>query len=172
MLGCRSTRTMENSHIVCDSLSVTQRVESARTETTSHSVLQLTLDSFELWVLPEWDSIALRATTFPTATLAENSGGSAATAHAVSAVPKIGNRTIVFKGSGLSIGKSETGSVSGTTSIASLDSTRFCKSEERMESKSKKTTFFGTWLFWVIACFALVFFGTFVFRRWKNRIRI
>lgn len=57
MLGCRSTRTMENSHIVCDSLSVTQRLESASAESTSHSLLQLTLDSFELWVLPEWDSI-------------------------------------------------------------------------------------------------------------------
>lgn len=190
--ACRSTKALTTASEQVDTTATSTSFAASAASSDAAVRTDLSLDSLIFWwIFEDARKASSRTTSFPTATLEEDSCGCAATGHPVPvsclgnlvgnsksgmsgtdgrgasmAVP--GTRGLKIGLYGLKMSKDSTGTAASSSSISTSDSTRFSKKEEFSESRTRSSPSTGTCVTF-FGALILICIGTATFLWWRRK---
>lgn len=190
--SCRSTKALTTASEQVDTTAISTSFSASAASSDAAVCTAFSLDSLFVWYLfGDTPDASLRTTTFPTATLEEDSCGYAATGHPVPVSclgNLVGNSKVGKSGTdghgisktipgtrglkiglyGLKISKDSTGTAVSSSNISTSDSTRFSKKEEVSESRTRSSPSIGTWVTF-FGALLMICIGTAAFFWWRRK---
>lgn len=190
--ACRSTKALTTASEQVDTTATSTSFAASAASSDAAVRTAFSLDSLFVWYLfDNTPDASLRTTSLPTATLEEDSCGSAATGHPVPVSclgnlignSKSGNSGTSGRGAseaipgtrglkigiyGLKVSKDSTGTAASSSNISTSDSTRFSKKEEISESRTRSSPCIGSWLTF-FGALLMICIGTAAFFWWRRK---